>query len=397
MIFEPIITSILDNDLYKFTMMNAVIHHFPRALVKYKFFERTKKLEFPKGFSKELKEQIDHLATLSLTVKEEKWLKETCGYYLPPTFFIFLRGYRFNPKQVSIEQIDGKLDLTIEGPWHEAILWEVVLMALISELYFRMTNNHIKDTKSLNNKDHQKAIIYKEKNICFADFGTRRRYSLKNHDRVIEVYKNDAKGSFVGTSNMFLAMKHNLIPIGTHAHEWFMFMAAKYGYRQANREGLGKWVETYGGELGIALSDTFTTKAFLKSFNTLYAKLFDGTRHDSGDPIEYTNKMLKHYKSLGIDPKYKTIVFSNNLNPEEVFRISEYCKDKIQYSFGIGTNTTNDVGVTPLNIVIKMTHAMPDGFGEYIPTVKLSDDNEKHTGPIDEIDLCEKDLRINNN
>jgi len=392
--FTPIINSILDNDLYKFTMMNAVIQHFPRAFVKYKFIERTKTLEFPIGFADELKEQIQHLSTLSLTQEEEDWMKEICGHYFAPTFFIFLRGYRYKPEQVKINQDGGKLSLEIQGPWHEAILWEVVLMAIISELYFKMSNQMITHNGKLTEKDHKKAILYKEKGVNFADFGTRRRHSLANHDRVIDIFKRDAGDSFVGTSNVYLAMKHDLVPIGTHAHEWFMFMAAKYGYRQANREGLGKWVETYGGDLGIALSDTFTTDAFLESFNTLYAKLFDGTRHDSGDPIEYTKKMITHYKKLRIDPRSKTIVFSNNLNPEEVFRIADYCKGKIMYSFGIGTNTTNDVGVTPLNIVIKMTDAMPDGFDHYMPTVKLSDDLHKHSGIKEEIELCEKDLRL---
>lgn len=391
---EPLINSILDNDLYKFTMMNAVIQHFPRALVKYKFQERTNKLLFPYGFANELKIQIKHLSTLSLTQEEEKWLKKTCGHYFAPTFFIFLRGYRYNPEQISINQENGKLNIEIQGPWHEVILWEVVLLALISELYFKMSNQVVSLNGELTAKDYHKALLYKNHGIKFADFGTRRRYSLENHDRVVRIFKQDAGDSFVGTSNVYLAMKHNLVPIGTHAHEWFMFMAAKYGYRQANREGLGKWVETYGGDLGIALSDTFTTNAFLSSFNTLYAKLFDGTRHDSGDPIAYTDKMISHYKKLRIDPTIKTIVFSNNLNPEEVIRISDYCKGKIRCSFGIGTNTTNDVGFTPLNIVIKMTEAMPDGFNHYMPTIKLSDESIKHSGSIDEIELCEKDLRI---
>lgn len=395
MLFEPIINSILDNDLYKFTMMNAVIQHFPRAFVKYKFIERTNVLKFPEGFDVELKEQIKHLSTLSLTEKEENWMKETCGFYLAPTFFIFLKGYRYKPEQVIINQEDGKLDINIEGPWHESILWEVVLMAIISELYFKMSNQNIAITKEQNQKDLEKALLYKDNDIHFADFGTRRRYSLANHDRVINIIKKNAGDSFVGTSNVYLAMKHDLTPIGTHAHEWFMFMAAKYGYRQANREGLGKWVETYGGYLGIALSDTFTTDAFLDSFNTLYAKLFDGTRHDSGDPIEYTKKMICHYEKLKIDPLMKTIVFSNNLNPEEVLRISDYCRGKIKYSFGIGTNTTNDIGIKPLNIVIKMTEAIPDAFEKFIPTIKLSDDLGKHSGKADEIELCERDLRLN--
>lgn len=394
MIYEPIINSLLDNDLYKLTMQNAVIKHFPRAIVRYEFFERTKNVEFPQGFAKELRAQIAHMSTLRLTMEEATWLREKCGQYLDPTYITYLKGYQYDPTQIGITQKGGELNLEGEGPWHESILWEVPLMALISELYFKMTGQTVKFDAKLDEKDAKKAATYAHMGIQYADFGTRRRYSYENHDRVVRINKNYGGKAFVGTSNVHFAMKYDLKPIGTHAHEWFMFMGAKYGYRQANREGLGKWVETYGGNLGIALSDTFTTEAFFNCFDTMYAKLFDGVRHDSGDPLEFADKVIEHYMKLGIDPMSKTIVFSDGLDPEEVRRITDYCRKKILFSFGIGTNTTNDVGVKALNMVIKMVAAMPYGYSHFINTIKLSDNPIKHLGPQDQIDLCKKDLML---
>jgi nicotinate phosphoribosyltransferase len=173
-------------------------------------------------------------------------------------------------------------------------------------------------------------------------------------------------------------MKYDTVPIGTHAHEWFMFHAAQFGYKYANRASLENWVKIYRGDLGIALSDTFTTPVFFRDFDTLFAKLFDGVRHDSGDPLEFADKTIAHYKSLRINPLSKTIVFSDALNPEMVQKITEYCKGKIGMSFGIGTNFTNDVGVKPLNMVIKISHVLTGD--RWTQVVKLSDAPGKHTG-----------------
>ena len=239
----------------------------------------------------------------------------------------------------------------------------------------------------------QKAQFYNDLDIRYADFGTRRRYSYKNHDMVVSILKDYGKPAFIGTSNVHLAHKYDLTPIGTQAHEWFMYHGAAFGYTKANELALENWADVFQGNLGIALADTFTSQVFFRSFNTKLSKLFDGVRQDSGDPIEFAMMTIDHYRKLRIDPLSKVIVFSDALNPEKVKRIVETVKGKIGISFGIGTNLTNDVGVTPLNIVIKMD-SIYTSEGKIVPTVKLSDDKGKYTGDPEVIEIVKKLLMI---
>src|SRR5690606_1593200 len=200
---------------------------------------------------------------------------------------------------------------------------------------------------------------------------------------------------FIGTSNVYFAMKYNTKPIGTHAHEWFMFHAAKYGYKMANLLGLENWSDVFRGDLGIALSDTYTTEVFFRQFDKKLSKLFDGVRHDSGDPIEFAQKTIDHYQSKGINPLNKTIIFSDGLDYEKVEKIVNFCKDKIGHSFGIGTDFTNDVGLERMNIVIKMTQALAQD-SVWTPVIKLSDEPNKHTGDQQEIKTAKYFLNIPN-
>ncbi|WP_449439272.1 hypothetical protein [Pedobacter steynii] len=229
--------------------------------------------------------------------------------------------------------------------------------------------------------------------VTVAEFGTRRRYSYQVHRLVLQSLSQYGKGSFIGTSNVHMAMIHRTKPIGTHAHEWFMFHAARYGFKMANATGLEHWVEVYRGDLGIALSDTYTTEVFFKQFDKMFSKLFDGVRHDSGDALLFADKVISHYNSMGIDPKTKTIIFSDGLNYEKVARIADHCRDKIGMSFGIGTNLTNDAGPAAMNIVIKMTEAQPKD-GEWTQVVKLSDEHGKYTGTERMINLAKTILEI---
>ncbi len=384
------IHSILDNDLYKFTMQNAVINLFPRAKVHFKFINRGH-TKFPENFAKKLQESVNQMKNLQLTEAEQKFLQEKC-YYLPPTYLDFLKGYRYNPTEVNIKQENNDLQIDISGYWYRTILWEVPLMALISELYFQMTKPEIFSQEKNEAIIRQKAGIFNGLGITFADFGTRRRFSFDNHDFVVKTLKSATK-TFVGTSNVYLAFKHNLTPIGTHAHEWFMFHAAKYGFKIANKLAMENWVKIYRGDLGIALSDTFTSDAFFQAFDTKLAKLFDGVRQDSGDPVEFGYKTIEHYKKLNIDPRTKTIIFSDALNTQKVEELTKEFKGKIKISFGIGTNLTNDVGAKPLNIVIKIVEALPEGR-DWIPTVKLSDTKGKYTGDAEMIDIAKKILNV---
>ena len=384
------ICSILDNDLYKFTMQNAVINLFPRAKVHFKFINRSN-TKFPENFDKDLRKLVNQMANLQLTDDEKDFLVKKC-YYLPPTYIDFLKGYRYNPNEVEISQTNGDLQIDIKGYWYRTILWEVPLMAMISELFFEKTKPETYSQEKNEAIIRQKAAIFNGLQISFADFGTRRRFSFDNHDFVVKTLKSTTN-SFVGTSNVYLAFKHSLTPIGTHAHEWFMFHAAKYGFKIANKLAMENWVKIYRGDLGIALSDTFTSNAFFLAFDTKLAKLFDGVRQDSGNPVEFGYKTIEHYKKLNIDPRSKTIIFSDALNTQKVEELTKEFKGKINISFGIGTNLTNDIGAKPLNIVIKIVEALPEGR-DWIPTVKLSDTKGKYTGDKEMIDIAKKILNV---
>jgi nicotinate phosphoribosyltransferase len=385
------IQSILDNDLYKFSMQNAVVKLFPRAKARYQFINRGN-THFPDGFSEILRREIANLSQLALTSKEKEYLKNRC-FYFDPTYFDFLMGFRYDPSEVGVIQKGGELQVFIEGYWYRTILWEVPLMALISELYFKMTGQAVFPESKIIDIAKEKAARFNMLGVTVADFGTRRRYSFENHERIINALKTYGRPSFVGTSNVYFAMKYDIIAIGTHAHEWFMFHGAKYGYKMANQLALDNWVEVYRGDLGIALSDTFTTEVFFRAFDTKLAKLFDGVRQDSGDPVAFAEKTIEHYKKLRIDPMSKTIIFSDGLNPAVVEEIAKFCRNKIKMSFGIGTNLTNDVGVKPLNIVIKMIEAKSDNE-DWQPTIKLSDVPGKYTGDEKTIQLCKGILNL---
>jgi len=386
--------SIIDNDLYKFTMQQAVCQLYPRAWARYEFINRGK-TQFPSGFAEALKWELMALQNLQLQEIEKNFLLNHC-YYLTPFYVDFLAGYRFDPRnEVRIIQEDGNLKVIVEGPWYRTILWEVPLMSMISELYFKKSDVPTHSREHLDEQDRAKATRLAKLLVKYADFGTRRRHSFRNHDRIVKINKEYAPDAFVGTSNVYLAMINTLKPIGTHAHEWFMFHAAKYGFHEANKLALQRWADVYQGELGIALSDTFTTSDFLNSFGTYFAKLFDGVRHDSGDPIKFAQKILNYYEYIHIDPMTKTIVFSDGLNVDKVAEIEKFCKGKIKTSYGIGTYLTNDVGPKALNMVIKMTACKPKGRDyPWVPTCKLSDVEGKHTGDPETIAICKKVLGI---
>ena len=384
-----IIHDFLDNDLYKFTAMNAIQKKFPDSEVVYRFVNRGN-TSFPPGFADALKKEVEAMAGVVLSKENEKFMRAKC-YYFDSVFFDLLKGFRFNPAEVKVSQEGGKLDVEIRGLWYRTVLWEVPLMAMISELYFRMTGQVARD---LERNATEKARAFADIKAEISEFGTRRRYSFDVQDRVIGILKENMKGLLNGTSNVYFAMKYDLIPMGTHPHEWFMYHGAHYGYRSANALALANWVDVYDGHLGIALTDTYTTDNFFSSFDTQYAKLFDGLRWDSGDPYVFTEKALKHYREKRIDPRTKTVVYSDALDLEGVENIRSFVNGRLHDVYGIGTFLSNDVGVKPLNMVIKMFECKPQGGKEFWPVVKLSDVEGKHTGDPKEIALCQGLLRI---
>jgi nicotinate phosphoribosyltransferase len=388
--FSPL-PSILDNDFYKFTMQQGVIRLFPEAKARYDFINRGKH-SFPEGFAEVLKEAVNQMALLKLS-SEEKLFLSSCCHYVDPVYLDFLEGYRYNPDEVDIKQYGNTLKIRIEGFWYRTILWEVPLMSLICELYYTLNHSERISNEEVKACNKKKIENFKSLGVTVAEFGTRRRYSYQVHRQVVQALKEYGNGSFIGTSNVHMAMLQQTKPIGTHAHEWFMFHAACYGFKMANSMGLENWVKIYRGDLGIALSDTYTTEVFFRQFDKMFSKLFDGVRHDSGDPLEFADNVISHYQKMGINPKTKTIVFSDGLNYEKVARIAQHCHKRIGMSFGIGTNLTNDVGPEPMNIVIKMTAARPQE-ADWTEVVKLSDERGKYTGSESMINLAKSILDI---
>ncbi|MGV3763346.1 nicotinate phosphoribosyltransferase [Parapedobacter sp.] len=385
------INSLLDNDFYKFTMQHAVMKLFPKARARYRFINRGQHV-FPPGFAMALQAAIADLAKLRLTDREKSYFATTCPY-IDPTYFDFLQGYRYDPTEVHIEQHGGELTVAIEGYWYRTILWEVPIMSLICELYYLLTDQVRQPDEQVIATATQKIERYGQLGVTIAEFGTRRRHSYAVHRLVVQALRTAGEGTFIGTSNVHMAMLSQTKPIGTHAHEWFMFHAAKYGFKMANLLGLEHWSDVYRGDLGIALSDTYTTDVFFTQFDKKLTKLFDGVRHDSGDPLAFADKTIAHYRQHGIDPHSKTIIFSDGLDADKVTRIALHCRGRIGISFGIGTNFTNDVGLPPMNIVIKMTEAYPEE-AHWTPVIKLSDEPGKHTGEAGMITLAKQILDI---
>jgi nicotinate phosphoribosyltransferase len=256
-------------------------------------------------------------------------------------------------------------------------------MAMISELYFSMTAPETLSKEDRRRRNIGKAEQFEEAGVNFAEFGSRRRFSAANQAAVIEDILSVEGNSLIGTSNVHFAMGFGIKPIGTHAHEWFMFHGAEHGYRHANKAAIEAWTAAYQGNLGIALTDTYTTDAFLQTFDSVKARLFDGVRQDSGDPYAFVDKILAHYQKLRIDPMTKTIVFSDGLDTKTAIAINGYCTGKINASFGIGTHMTNDIGPKALNMVIKLSHCRTSADTEWTPVVKLSDTDGKQTGKAD--------------
>lgn len=385
-----ILPSLLDNDFYKFTMQQGVVRLFPRAKARYRFINRGSHL-FPEGFATALQQSVNAMADLHLSAAEKSWMAHACPY-LDPVYLDFLQGYRYDPAEVRIVQNGTALTVSVEGYWYRTILWEVPLLCLISELYYKQQGLLPESKEIIREKAKAKIENYSALGVNIAEFGTRRRYSYEVHRLVAQTLKAFGR-TYVGTSNMHLAQLTDVKPIGTHAHEWFMFHAAQYGFKMANTLALEHWIDVYRGELGIALSDTFTTDEFFEIFDKKFARLFDGIRQDSGDPLLFADKTIAHYQKLGIDPRSKTIIFSDSLDPEKVAVIAAHCRGRVGFSFGIGTNFTNDVGVKPMNIVMKMTEAKPDGQ-DWTPVVKISDEPNKITGNEERVALAREVLGI---
>lgn len=413
------VSSLLDTDLYKLTMQCAVLKHFPKVNVAYSFTNRTPHMKLNRGAFRWLQKQVDRLGSIQITDEEIAWLRKTCPY-LGKEYIDYLKEFRLKPKQ----QVDltftsdtqdendaatGSVSLSVHGLWVETILYEIPLLAIVSEAYFKFIDKDWTHEGQVANAKH-KGLRLLEDGCVFSEFGSRRRRDYRTHELImqglIEAQKEAEsngkgwKGKFSGTSNVHFAMRYGVAPIGTVAHEWFMAIAAiTEDYTNANELAMQYWTATFGrGVLAIALTDTFGTPAFLRAFqkpaaksgsvvegepgkDPSYAEIFTGVRQDSGDPLEFLQTISEFYRAQGITDK-KVIVYSDSLDVEKCCRYRAATVEAgLTPSFGVGTFFTNDFKhksngekSVPLNIVIKLSEA------EGRPAVKLSDNKGKNTG-----------------
>lgn len=392
---RQIITHFTDDDLYKFSMCCAVIDNYPRAEVRYTFVDRNNTV-YPPGFADLVREQIEMLESVVITDEEIDFMRRKC-YYMPNWFFTYLKGFRYRSEWTHVEQdADGHLAISFEGNWSDTILLEVKVLAIISELYYIVTGlDQTFDYGEYYRRTCVKGRRLLEAGCVFSDFGTRRRASFRAEDTIVRAFKDcqaqygapaqdghPATGRFVGTSNVYLAMKHDLTPVGTMAHEFVCAIGGMYGPQMANHIAMNAWRHTFSGALGTYLYDSFGWDIFALNFSEDFANLFKGLRIDSGDNREELRKICDKYRSLNIDSRTKQVIFSNALTTDEAIEIQQYASKVCQPSFGIGTHFTNDFpNVTPMNTVIKLTAVkITESWPFFNDTCKLSDSEGKHTG-----------------
>ena len=368
MTLSPIVTSLLDTDLYKFNMNQVMFHKHTNLNGTYIFKCRNKDVVFTLDMVKEINAQIDHLCTLTFTDEELNYLGSL--RFIKSDYIEFLRLWHPLRRYVTCaSNLDGSLDLRVEGPIFSVMQFEIYLLEIVNEVYFRMSYDYLDLVDSARDKLLFKIRGFREEmyDFKFAEFGCRRRLSREWQDYVVKELL--ATGHCVGTSNVYLAMKYGCTPIGTYAHEYVQMYQGIPGVTLAytNKMAMDEWFEEYQGDNGTALTDTLGTDLFLMDFNKLQASCYTGVRHDSGDPIAWGEKIIAHYEKLGIDPTAKTLLFSDGLDFDKAQSIYNHFKGRIKVSFGIGTYLSNDTNVSPLNIVIKLQYV--NGH----PVAKLSD------------------------
>lgn len=369
-----IIQSLLDTDLYKFTMMQVVLHHFPAAQVEYRFQCRTGDVDLS-PYLAEINQEVDALCSLRFTEEELAYLGGL--RFIKSDFIDFLGLFHLPRKCIEIVKTDGPggISISIKGPWLHTILFEIPVLAIVNEVYFRHATP-VPDPEEGRRRLREKIeMVSHEPDLAtfrVAEYGTRRRFSRQWHDEVVTMLKSFMGEHFAGSSNVDIAMRHGLTPIGTMGHEYLQACQA-LGPRLRDSQvfALETWAKEYRGDLGIALSDVYGLDAFLRDFDMYFCKLFDGARHDSGDPFIWGESIIAHYQANRVDPRTKTLVFSDSLTFPLAIEIARRFQGRVRVSFGIGTNLTNDLGLQPLQIVIKMVRCNGQ------PVAKVSDAPEK--------------------
>ncbi|MGF6100429.1 nicotinate phosphoribosyltransferase [Enterobacter sp. A4] len=366
---SPVLHTLLDTDAYKLHMQQAVFHHYYDVHVAAEF--RCRGDDLLGIYADSIREQVNAMQHLTLQDDEYQWLSGLP--FFKTDYLNWLRDFRYKPEQVAVVNDNGKLDIRLEGPWREVIMWEVPLLAVISELAHRYRSPETgveQAVASLENKLAAFSTLTEGLDMSrfrLMDFGTRRRFSRDVQEAIVKRLQQEPW--FVGTSNYDLARRLNLTPMGTQAHEWFQaHQQISPDLANSQRAALAAWLEEYPNQLGIALTDCITMDAFLRDFGPEFAERYQGLRHDSGDPVEWGEKAIAHYHKLGIDPMSKVLVFSDNLDLAKAVELYRHFSTRVNLSFGIGTRLTCDIPqVKPLNIVIKLVECNGK------PVAKLSD------------------------
>lgn len=369
-----VIKSLLDTDLYKFTMMQVVLHHFPAAQVEYRYKCRTQGVNL-RPYLDEIRQEIQALCQLRFEPSELDYLKSL--RFIKSDFIDFLGLFHLPEKciEVSEGELPGEIAISVKGSWLHTILFEIPVLAIVNEVYFR---NVCKDPdwaegrKRLQTKMKLVLDATDLAEFRVAEYGTRRRFSHVWHEEVVTTMKAQMGEHFAGTSNVWFAMKHGVLPLGTMAHEYLQACQA-LGPRLRDSQvfALETWAKEYRGDLGIALSDVYGLEAFLRDFDMYFCKLFDGARHDSGDPFDWGERMIAHYAANRVDARTKTLIFSDALTFPRAIELTRRFAGRCRTAFGIGTNLTNDLGHEPLQIVMKMIRCNGQ------PVAKVSDAPEK--------------------
>jgi nicotinate phosphoribosyltransferase len=372
--FRPVVTSLLGTDLYKFTMLQPMLHAMPANQAEYRFVCRNDPGYPLSEIRDEVERQIEHLCSLRFTEEDLRYLGGL--RYMKSDFIDFLRIFQLQRRYITVSTEGDRLDIVAKGPQIHVMLFEIFVLAIVNEVYFRRmsTPDVLNEGRArLQNKIAQ-LRHFKERSVRrqhpfeFFDFGVRRRFSAEWQEEVVATLARELPEFFKGTSNVYLAKKYGLVPIGTMAHEYLQtFQAMGVQLKGFQKAALEQWVQEYRGDLGVALTDVIGMDAFLADFDLYFAKLFDGLRHDSGDPVIWGEKALTHYERLKINAHTKRLVFSDGLDIPTCLRLHAHFADRIQTGFGIGTKLTNDMGLQPLNIVMKLVSCNGQ------PVAKLSD------------------------
>ena len=369
-----IITSLLDTDLYKFSMMQVVLHHFPAAQVEYRYKCRTPNINLS-AYLDEIRAEIHSLCELRFTDAELAYLDGL--RFIKSDFVDFLGLFHLPERCIHVSEgaQPGEIDISVRGPWLHTILFEIPVLAIVNEVYFRNVCREPAWEEGRKRLQSKMRLVLDDPALAdfrIAEYGTRRRFSRQWHEEVVVTMKAQMGTHFAGTSNVLLAMKHEVTPLGTMAHEYLQAcQALGPRLRDSQVYALEVWAKEYRGDLGIALSDVYGMDAFLRDFDMYFCKLFDGARHDSGDPFVWGERLLAHYAANRTDPRTKTLVFSDGLTVPRAIELAKRFAGRCKVSFGIGTNLTNDLGHEPLQIVMKMVRCNGQ------PVAKVTDAPEK--------------------